>query len=212
MLTSALENVLFVSALMLGPLTLPVFLLLLVCALFLIVDMVKNREKKSVRIGAGVLAVFILLFAFVLQREGQPYSPGEARRLYESRQTAYDAVALFMLEQAQENGERSYYSNGLREEWPEEIEAELGKVLGSWSLRCGSPDVSAGSRGYSNDLEVLFYIYAGPERDSGDGGTVYDLQYLLYAPNKSRADTANSYTESLTHLTGDWYLYRTVNV
>ena len=107
MLTSALENVLFVSALMLRPLTLPVFLLLLVCALFLIVDMVKNREKKSVRIGAGVLAVFILLFAFVLQREGQPYSPNEARRLSESRQTAYDAVALFMLEQAQENGERS---------------------------------------------------------------------------------------------------------
>lgn len=204
MLTGALQTVLFVSAFM-WPVALPVLLGLVGGLIWLIIYAVRNWDKRSVRVGAGVLAVCVLLFTCVLGMERQPYSESAARRLYERHQEAYDAVAAYLLE---EGG--SYWATS-REEWPEEIEAELNEVLTAY-LRCGSPHVSTGSLGWGGVPAVQFRIYIGPEYDSGDGGPAYDLQYLAYCPNRSRLSGGNSYTESLTHLTGDWYLYRTVNM
>ena len=204
MLTDALQTVLFVSALM-WPVTLPLLLGLAGGLIWLIIYAVRNWEKRSVRIGAGVLAACALLSACVLGMERQPYSESAARRLYERHQKAYDAVAVYLFE---EGG--SYWVTS-REEWPEEIAAELNEVLTAY-LRCGSPHVSTGSLDWGGVPAVQFRIYIGPEYDSGDGGPACDLQYLAYCPNGSCLSGGNSYTESLTHLTGDWYLYRTVNM
>lgn len=208
MLTNALQEILFVSALLLWPFTIPVLLFLLICVLFLFANMVKNWEKKSVRRTAGIVGVCALILVVALVRESAPYSASSAKWLYTSHRNAYDTVATFMLEQAREDGGRAHYSNGTREKWPEEIEAELGKVLGNWSLRCGSPDVFISSRGCSDDLEVLFYIYIGPEYGSGDGGMMCDVQYLAFVPG----GCPSPYRENLTHLTGDWYLYTDNNM
>lgn len=204
MLTDALQTVLFVSALM-WPVTLPLLLGLVGGLIWLIVYAVRNWEKRSVQIGAGVLAACVLLFACALGMERQPYSESAARRLYGRHQGAYDAVAAYLLE---EGG--SYWVTS-REKWPEGIEAELNEVLTAY-LRCGSPYVSSGSFDWGGVPAVQFHIWSGAEYDSGDGGPAYDLQYLAYCPNRSRLSGGNSYTENLIHLTGDWYLYRTVNM
>lgn len=204
MLTETLGLVLFLSVVM-WPIALPLFLVLLGVLIELIVYAVKNWKKRSVRIIAGVLAVCVLLFVCTLGMERQPYSENAARRLYERHQEAYDTVGAYLFEQG-----GSYWTS-LREEWPEEIVAELDEVLTAY-LRCGSSNVSIDFLEGGGCRSVLFRIYIGPEYDSGDGGPAYDLQYLAYCPDRNGLSGGNSYTESLIHLTGDWYLYRTVNM
>ena len=204
MLTDAMETALFVSVFM-WPIALPLLLGALGCSIYLIVYAIKNWKKRSVRIGAGVAAVCVLLFAGVLGVERQPYSESAARRLYERHQEAYDTVGAYLLE------EGGSYWTSLREEWPEEIAAELGEVLTTY-LRCGSSHVSADGLDGGACRSVLFEIYIGPESDSGDGGPAQELQYLAYSPDRSSLNGGDSDTKSLTHLTGDWYLYKTVDL
>ncbi len=204
MLTETLEMILFVSVFM-WPIALPLFLVLLGGLIYLTVYAVKNWKKRSVRIAAGVLAACVLLFVCVLEMERQPYSESAARRLYERHQEAYDTVGAYLFEQG-----GSYWTS-LREEWPEEIAAELDEVLTAY-LRCGSSHAGVDGLDGGACRSVLFEIYLGPEYDSGDGAPAQKLQYLAYCPNRSRLSGGNSYTESLIHLTGDWYLYQTVNV
>lgn len=204
MLTETLGLVLFLSVVM-WPIALPLFLVLLGVLIELIVYAVKNWKKRSVRIIAGVLAVCVLLFVCMLGMERQPYSENAARRLYERHQEAYDTVGAYLFEQG-----GSYWTS-LREEWPEEIVAELDEVLTAY-LRCGSSNVSIDFLEGGGCRSVLFRIYIGPEYDSGDGAPAQELQYLAYCPSESRFSGGNPYTESLIHLTGDWYLYRRVSM
>ena len=62
MLTDAMETALFVSVFM-WPIALPLLLGALGCSIYLIVYAIKNWKKRSVRIGAGVAAGCVLLFA-----------------------------------------------------------------------------------------------------------------------------------------------------
>lgn len=204
MLTETLGLVLFLSVVM-WPIALPLFLVLLGGLIYLTVYAVKNWKKRSVRIAAGVLAACALLFVCVLDMERQPYSESAARRLYENHQEAYDTVAAYVFERG-----GSYWAS-IREEWPQEITGELDEVLTTY-LRSGSPEVHIDGLDGGACRSVLFRIYIGPEYDSGDGSPAQTLQFLAYSPNGSRFSSENPYTESLTHLTGDWYLYRTVNL
>lgn len=204
MLTETLGLVLFLSVAM-WPIALPLFLVLLGGLIYLTVYAVKHWEKRSVRVAAGVLAACVLLFVCVLDMERQPYSERAARRLYERHQEAYDTVGAYLFEQG-----GSYWTS-LREEWPEEIAAELDEVLTAY-LRSGSPEVHIDGLDGGAYRSVLFRIYIGPEYDSGDGAPAQTLQFLAYSPNRSRFRGGNLDTESLIHLTGDWYLYRTVNL
>lgn len=204
MLIDTLKMIVFVSVLM-WSIALPLFLVLLGGLIYLTVYVVKHWKKRSVQIVAGVLAACVLLFVCVLDMERQPYSERAARRLYERHQEAYDAVGAYLFEQG-----GSYWTS-LREEWPEEIAAELDEVLTAY-LRCGSSNVSIGFLEGGGCRSVLFEIYLGPEYDSGDGAPAQTLQFLAYSPNRRRFRGGNLDTESLIHLTGDWYLYRTVNL
>lgn len=136
MLIDTLKMIVFVSVLM-WSIALPLFLVLLGGLIYLTVYVVKHWKKRSVQIVAGVLAACVLLFVCVLDMERQPYSERAARRLYERHQEAYDAVGAYLFEQG-----GSYWTS-LREEWPEEIAAELDEVLTAY-LRCGSSNVSIG--------------------------------------------------------------------
>ena len=212
MITYALEFAAFM-AIIAWPLTLPALLLLLIGLIFLVIYCVKNRRNKKMWMGAGAVAVGVLLLVSLLvsavKRESQPYSESAALRLYQSHQAAYDRVAAFMLEQAEADGGQSliisYYLSG---KWPEEIKREMNEVLNNWSLRCGNPRVSVRIPGSpSKDLPVLFEIYTGPEYIMG-GETAYDVQYLVYILD---SDNPKLYGETLVHLTGDWYLYTETN-
>ena len=204
MLIDTLKMIVFVSVFM-WPIALPLFLVLLGGLIYLTVYAVKNWKKRSVRIAAGVMAVCVLLFVCALDMESHPYSERAARRLYERHQEAYDTVAAYVFERG-----GSYWANA-REEWPQEITEELDEALTTY-LRCGSPEVHIDGLDGVACRSVLFTIYIGPEYDSGDGSPAQTLQFLAYSPNGSRFSSENPYIESLIHLTGDWYLYRTVNL
>lgn len=128
-----------------------------------------------------------------------PYTPAAAKRLYLRNRADFNAVAVYLLDQAE--SDRFFLSN--RDQWPEAVFDELGTILDACGARTGVPHVEKTT--LSGHPALLFYLYSGPERDSGDGGPAYDTQYLAYLPGAQPA-FANSYTEEVFSLAENWYL------
>lgn len=162
------------------------------------------RRSRAARGGAAALVLAAALLFLIFYIPSTPYTTLTARLFYEGRREDYNAVAEYILSQGERSG--LYEWNEERILWPEEIHDCVERVLHRWTGRTEVPNIHWGEE-WDGQQVILFHIWSGNKRDSGDGGWAYDDQYLAYAPGGESVAFENPNTERLEHLTGDWYLY-----
>ena len=150
----------------------------------------------AVLLGSAAAALLLWLSA-----RSSLYTALSASGLYHRSQADYDTVAEWMIEQP----DYTLYSANNRENWPKEISAALDHLLGDWRVKSRYPTVDRSD--LNGRPAVLFSICVGPERDTGDGSTGYDEQYLAYIPGESEPFFENPNTEKVERLADCWYLY-----
>ena len=162
------------------------------------------RRSQAARGGAVALVLAVALLFLVFYIPSTPYTPLTARLFYEGRRADYNAVAEYILAQGKRVG--LYEEDEERIQWPEEIRPSLDRLTHRWTGRTESPYVHWGEE-WDGRQVIVFFIWSGNKRDSGDGGYAYDYQYLAYVPGGEDVTFENPNTERLERLTGDWYLY-----